>query len=205
MFEVGFTEILMILGLALLVLGPEKLPGLAQKVGRWTGRARAMARQLRTQLEQEVTVEEMMKSRPAPKPAQPEEPVTSHTEQHADVSSHSEPTDSYMPGTHLEPEGGVHAAAGFDHDIHHDVHHHDTSVPEPGPEVVQDPPRHLRTAQMHQARSAPAFSTSIGASTPAEPVRSPVAAPVVEAHTVHAAAEPEHSPVPSPAPAKVTP
>ncbi|HEY9447454.1 MAG TPA: twin-arginine translocase TatA/TatE family subunit [Burkholderiales bacterium] len=49
MFEVGFTEILLILGIALLVLGPEKLPGLAEKVGRWTGRARAMARQLRTQ------------------------------------------------------------------------------------------------------------------------------------------------------------
>ena len=55
MFEVGFTEIILILGLALLVLGPEKLPSLAQKVGRWTGRARAMARQLRTQLEHEVT------------------------------------------------------------------------------------------------------------------------------------------------------
>jgi sec-independent protein translocase protein TatB len=62
-FEVGFTEIVLILGLALLVLGPEKLPGLAEKVGRWTGRARAMARQLRTQLEQEVTLEQMAKSR----------------------------------------------------------------------------------------------------------------------------------------------
>lgn len=76
MFEVGFTEIVMILGLALLVLGPEKLPGLAEKVGRWTGRARAMARQLRTQLEQEVTLDELAKSRPmqAP-PAAPPEPA----------------------------------------------------------------------------------------------------------------------------------
>jgi len=76
MFEVGFTEIVLILGLALLVLGPEKLPGLAEKVGRWTGRARAMARQLRTQLEQEVTLEEMAKSRPMqpPPPASTPEP-----------------------------------------------------------------------------------------------------------------------------------
>ena len=65
MFEVGFTEILLILGLALLVLGPEKLPGLAEKVGRWTGRARSMARQLRTQLEHEVTMEELSRSRRA--------------------------------------------------------------------------------------------------------------------------------------------
>ena len=73
MFEVGFTEIVLILGLALLVLGPEKLPGLAQKVGRWTGRARSMARQLRTQLEQEVTLEELARSKPmhsTPPPAE---------------------------------------------------------------------------------------------------------------------------------------
>jgi sec-independent protein translocase protein TatB len=78
MFEVGFTEIVLILGLALLVLGPEKLPGLAEKVGRWTGRARAMARQLRTQLEQEVTLEEMAKSRamqPPPPATSPEPPA----------------------------------------------------------------------------------------------------------------------------------
>jgi Tat protein translocase TatB subunit len=80
MFEVGFTEIVLILGLALLVLGPEKLPGLAEKVGRWTGRARAMARQLRTQLEQEVTLDEMTKSRPmqSPPPASPP-PSTDNT------------------------------------------------------------------------------------------------------------------------------
>lgn len=64
MFEVGFTEIVLILGLALLVLGPEKLPALAEKVGRWTGRARAMARQLRTQLEHEVTLDELARSKP---------------------------------------------------------------------------------------------------------------------------------------------
>jgi sec-independent protein translocase protein TatB len=56
MFEVGFTEIVLILGIALLVLGPEKLPKLANQVGRWAGRARAMARQLRAQLDEEVTI-----------------------------------------------------------------------------------------------------------------------------------------------------
>jgi sec-independent protein translocase protein TatB len=62
MFEVGFTEIILILGIALLVLGPEKLPKLASQIGRWAGRARAMARQLRQQLDDEVTLDSITKS-----------------------------------------------------------------------------------------------------------------------------------------------
>jgi Tat protein translocase TatB subunit len=64
MFEVGFTEIILILGIALLVLGPEKLPKLANQVGRWAGRARAMARQLRQQLDEEVTLDSVAKFDP---------------------------------------------------------------------------------------------------------------------------------------------
>lgn len=57
MFEVGFTELLLIFALALVVLGPEKLPRVASQVGRWIGRARAMARQFREQLEEEVDLD----------------------------------------------------------------------------------------------------------------------------------------------------
>lgn len=65
MFEVGFTELLLIFALALLVLGPQKLPKLAQQVGRWVGRARAMARQFRDQLEEEAhSLETKMKVDP---------------------------------------------------------------------------------------------------------------------------------------------
>jgi Tat protein translocase TatB subunit len=67
MFEVGFTEIILILGIALLVLGPEKLPKLANQVGRWAGRARAMARQLRQQLDDEVSINSTVSPDPAPR------------------------------------------------------------------------------------------------------------------------------------------
>ena len=53
MFGIDFSEILLIFGIALVVLGPEKLPKLANTIGKWIGRARGMARQFREQLEQE--------------------------------------------------------------------------------------------------------------------------------------------------------
>lgn len=62
MFDVGFSEVLLIFVIALVVLGPEKLPRLASQVGRWIGRARAMARQFREQLEEEVNLEEVRKA-----------------------------------------------------------------------------------------------------------------------------------------------
>lgn len=67
MFEVGFSELLLIMVIALIVLGPEKLPGLVSRVGQWMGRARAMARQFREQLE----VEAAEASRPPPPAAPP--------------------------------------------------------------------------------------------------------------------------------------
>jgi sec-independent protein translocase protein TatB len=61
MLDVGFSEILLTSAIALIVLGPEKLPKVARQVGSWVGRARAMARQLTEQLEREVSAEELMK------------------------------------------------------------------------------------------------------------------------------------------------
>jgi sec-independent protein translocase protein TatB len=69
MFEVGFSELLLIFALALIVLGPERLPRVAAQVGRWLGRARSIARQFREQLEEEINLEEQKASRPKAAPA----------------------------------------------------------------------------------------------------------------------------------------
>ena len=79
--DFSMTEIVITFGVALVVLGPKKLPGLVGQIGRWVGRARVMARQFREQLEQEVNsvnsavnVTQPVTPRPAPLP--PDPPVT---------------------------------------------------------------------------------------------------------------------------------
>jgi sec-independent protein translocase protein TatB len=65
MLDFGFSEIVLTSFIALIVLGPEKLPKVARQVGNWMGRARVMARQLTEQLEREVTAEELLRAQNA--------------------------------------------------------------------------------------------------------------------------------------------
>lgn len=44
MFDIGWTELLLIGIVALIVVGPKELPGMFRKMGQFTGKARAMAR-----------------------------------------------------------------------------------------------------------------------------------------------------------------
>lgn len=87
MFGVDFSEIIVIFVIALIVLGPQKLPKLAQTIGRWLGRARSMAKQFRDQLEQEA--DQMQRaadlkmhtkppSRPAPTPGPDPDIASAH-------------------------------------------------------------------------------------------------------------------------------
>ncbi len=66
MLDFGFSEILLTSAIALVVLGPERLPKVARQVGNWMGRARLMARQLSEQLEREVNAEELLSSSKSP-------------------------------------------------------------------------------------------------------------------------------------------
>jgi sec-independent protein translocase protein TatB len=114
MFEVGFSELLLIFAHALIVLGPERLPKLAQQVGRWVGRARSMARQFREQLEEEahnletkVSIDPDIDTSldPKPKPATPATNATPATESAPSLPAPVVETeeDFYPPDHHMHP------------------------------------------------------------------------------------------------------
>lgn len=65
--------------IGLLILGPERLPRVASKVGRWIGKARRTANQLRYQLEREIALADLQKSARGEN-EKPETPDNQHNE-----------------------------------------------------------------------------------------------------------------------------
>ena len=54
MFDVGFWELAIIAVIALLVIGPERLPKAARTAGLWVGRARRMVREVKADIDKEI-------------------------------------------------------------------------------------------------------------------------------------------------------
>ncbi len=61
MFDVGFWELLLIGVVALLVVGPERLPGLARTVGLWVGKVRRFVNSVKSDIDREMRTEELRK------------------------------------------------------------------------------------------------------------------------------------------------
>jgi len=59
MFDVGFSELVMVGLVALLVIGPERLPKIARLAGFWLGKSRSMIASVKDQIKQEFHAEEM--------------------------------------------------------------------------------------------------------------------------------------------------
>jgi sec-independent protein translocase protein TatB len=59
MFDIGFLELLICGIIALLVLGPERLPAAARAAGRWVGAARRMVSQFTSELDSQLKAEEL--------------------------------------------------------------------------------------------------------------------------------------------------
>ena len=61
MFDVSFSELLVIAVVALLVIGPEKLPKVARTVGAFTGRMQRYMAQIKEEVNREMRFEELQK------------------------------------------------------------------------------------------------------------------------------------------------
>lgn len=59
MFDVGFGELLLVAVVALLVLGPERLPGAARTAGRLLGKLRRSWTDVRSEIEREMQAEDL--------------------------------------------------------------------------------------------------------------------------------------------------
>ncbi|MEM7401897.1 MAG: Sec-independent protein translocase protein TatB [Pseudomonadota bacterium] len=59
MFDFGFWELAIVMVVALLVVGPERLPALAGQIGRWVGKAKRMIESVRSDIESEIKAAEL--------------------------------------------------------------------------------------------------------------------------------------------------
>ncbi len=59
MFDVGFSELVMIGLVSLIVIGPERLPKVARLVGFWLGKSRSMIANVKSEIQYELHQEEL--------------------------------------------------------------------------------------------------------------------------------------------------
>lgn len=59
MFDVGFFELLLIGIVALLVVGPERLPKVARTAGMWLGRGRRFVNSVKDDIDKEIKADEL--------------------------------------------------------------------------------------------------------------------------------------------------
>lgn len=59
MFDIGFTELLVCLVVALVVIGPEQLPGAVRTAGLWIGRLKRSLRDTRNEIERQIGADDI--------------------------------------------------------------------------------------------------------------------------------------------------
>ena len=59
MFDVGFQELVLIGVIALIVVGPERLPKMARTLGLWSGKIRYYVNQVKNDIDREVRAQEL--------------------------------------------------------------------------------------------------------------------------------------------------
>ena len=64
MFDIGWSEFVVIAVVALIAIGPKELPGVLRTIGQWMGKARRMAAEFQGQFQEAMREAEMAGTRP---------------------------------------------------------------------------------------------------------------------------------------------
>jgi len=93
MSGVGSSELIILLLIGLIVLGPKRLPQIANQLGSWIGQARRMTRAMKRQLEDELNVDEHFRPK-TPSIAPPIAPTVPEPDAEAEAVADA---DAYVP------------------------------------------------------------------------------------------------------------
>ncbi len=63
MFDIGWTELILIAAVTIIVIGPKELPGLLRTVGQMLGRLRKLSNDFKSQIDDAMQADEMQKLR----------------------------------------------------------------------------------------------------------------------------------------------
>ena len=107
----SFWEFLLICMIGLIVLGPKRLPQVANQVGTWIGHARRMTRTLKRQLEEELELEKPLNVRPSIQYVPPRDDDSySPLHKPSSLSAGAVTTESGAPGT-VDADAGTPVAS----------------------------------------------------------------------------------------------
>lgn len=62
MFDIGFSEVILVFIIMLLVVGPERLPRIARTAGLWIGKMRGFVSSVKADIDRELATEELKKA-----------------------------------------------------------------------------------------------------------------------------------------------
>ena len=91
MFGISGGELVLLLLIGLVVLGPERLPRIANKIGSWLGQARRMTRMMKRQLEDELDLNNTLQLSPPKREPSTQPPVYKPPRDDDDYSPAHEP------------------------------------------------------------------------------------------------------------------
>lgn len=105
MFGISFSELLLVGLVALLVLGPDRLPGAARTAGLWIGRLKRSFNAIKTEVERELGADEIRRQLHNEHILQMEQEAKKLMAPLTDLQEQARETFNPQPQTQTQPEG----------------------------------------------------------------------------------------------------